>query len=111
MNLGNAITSVPLSDWVSLAVGLMGCLAALLARRDRLPIWARKWLKRIGSGRILDAIERAASIAELSPDARRRQAVIYLQKLCIKELGFPIPASIANLLVEHVYQQWKRARR
>ena len=56
-------------------------------------------------------IERAAAIAELSPEARRREAVICLQKLTIKDLGFPVPASIANLLVEHIYQQWKRARR
>ncbi len=61
--------------------------------------------------RITDAIERAGAIAELSPDERRKQAVIYLQKLSIKELGFPCRSSIANLLVEHVYQQWKRARR
>ncbi|MCX8053182.1 MAG: hypothetical protein N3B12_05190 [Armatimonadetes bacterium] len=102
---------VPLSDWVSLAIGVMGFLTAVMSRKDRLPAWARKWLKRIGSARITDAIERAASIAELSNEARRREAVIYLQKLTIKEIGFPVPLSIANLLVEHVYQQWKRVRR
>jgi len=102
---------VPISDWISLAVGVIGCLTALLARKGRLPAWARKWLKRIGPAQITDAIERAAAIAELSPEARRRQAVVYLQKLTVKELGFPVPASVANLLVEHVYQQWKRARR
>ena len=101
---------VPLNDWISLAVGLIGFATAVLARKDRLPGWARKWLKRIGPTRITDAIERAAAIAELAPDARRRQAVTYLQKLTIRELGFPVPESIANLLVEHVYQQWKRAR-
>jgi hypothetical protein len=103
--------TVPTHDWFSLAVGVIGFITALLARKDRLPAWARKWLKRIGPEQITDAIERAGSIAELSPDARRKQAVIYLQKLSIRELGFPVPSSIANLLVEHVYQQWKRARR
>lgn len=98
-------------DWVSLAVGAVGALTAYLGRKDRLPAWARKWLSRIGPERITDAIERAGAIAELSSDERRKQAVIYLQKLCVKELGFPVPASIANLLVEHVYQQWKLARR
>jgi hypothetical protein len=102
---------VPLNDWISLAVGAIGFGTALLARKDRLPAWARKWLKRIGPERITDVIERAAAIAELSPEARRREAVICLQKLTIKDLGFPVPASIANLLVEQVYQQWKRARR
>ncbi len=102
---------VSLNDWISLAVGVIGFATALLARRDRLPAWARKWLKRIGPAQVIDAIERAAAIAELPNDARRRQAVTYLQKLTIKQLGFPVPASIANLLVEHVYQQWKRARK
>lgn len=102
---------IPMDDWLSLAVGVMGFATALLARKDRLPGWARKWLRRIGSARITDAIERAAAIAELSPDARRAQAVTYLQQLTVRELGFPIPQSIANLLVEHVYQQWKRAKR
>ena len=98
-------------DWVTLAVGLTGALSTYLSQRDRLPKWARKWLKRIGSQRITDAIERAGAIAELSPYERRQQAVLYLQKVCVGELGFPVPHSIANLLVEHVYQQWKRARR
>ena len=105
------IDAITIGDWVSLSVGVLGFLSASLARKDRLPSWARKWLKRVGSPRIMDAIERAAAIAELTPEQRRKQAVIYLQKLTIKELGFPIPASIGNLLVEHVYQQWKRPRR
>ena len=104
------INNVSLNDWVALGLAVFGFLSALISRTDRLPAWARKWLKRIGTDRIADAIERAASIAELTPDQRRKQAVIYLQKLCIRELGFPIPASIANLLVEHIYQQWKRAK-
>lgn len=104
------LDTVPLHDWVSLGVGIAGAVTAYLSRTDRLPAWARKWIKRIGKERIADAVERAASIIELSPDQRRRQAVIYLQKTAIKELGFPVPVSIANLLVEHAYQQWKRMR-
>lgn len=102
--------SVSVGDWVSLAVGLIGFVSAYMASKDRLPSWARKWLSRIGSEKVLDAIERAASIAELTPEQRRKQAVIYLQKLTIQELGFPVPASVANLLVEYIYQQWKKAR-
>ena len=105
------LDTVSNQDWVTLAVGAFGAATAYLSSRDRLPAWARKWLKRVGPERITDAIERAGAIAELSSDERRKQAVIYLQKLCLKELGFPIPSSIANLLVEHIYQQWKKARR
>ncbi len=105
-----ALSTVPIADWISLGIGLFGLVSAYLASKDRLPAWARKWLQRIGSERVTDVIERAASIAELTPDQRRKQAVIYLQKVCISELGFPVPASIANLLVEYIYQQWKKAR-
>ncbi|MGI6295482.1 MAG: hypothetical protein ACOX3G_05285 [Armatimonadota bacterium] len=105
------IEKVPAHDWITLAVGVTGALTTYMSQKNRLPRWARKWLKRIGTNRIADAIERAGAIAELSPDERRQQAVIYLQKLCVAELGFPVPQSIANLLVEHIYQQWKRARR
>ncbi len=105
------LDTISINDYITLAVGIIGFLTALLSRKDRLPAWARKWLKRIGPERITDAIERAAAIAELSPDERRAQAVTWLQKLTVRELGFPVPASIANLLIEHVYQQWKRCRR
>ena len=102
------LDTIPIHDWVPLVVGVFGFITAWLSKSGRLPAWARTWLKRIGVERITDAIERAAGIIELTPDQRRKQAVIYLQKLCIKELGFPVPASVANLLVEHVYQTWKR---
>ncbi len=102
--------AVSISDLVSLGVGLLGFISAIAARKTQLPSWARKWLKRIGSRSVIDAIERAGAIIELTPDQRRKQAVIYLQKLSVKKLGFPIPASIANLLVEHLYQQRKRLR-
>lgn len=107
MSLG----TIPVGDWISLAVGLIGLLSAYASSKDRLPSWARNWLSRIGNERVLDAIDRAAAIAELTPEQRRKQAVIYLQKLTIQELGFPVPASVANLLVEYVYQQWKKAQR
>ncbi len=106
-----SIGKVPAEDWISLAVGIVGFVTAYLSRKDRLPAWARSWLKRIGCDNITDAIERAAAIAELTPDQRRQQAVIYLQKVSLKKLGFPLPSSVANLLVEYVYQLWKKARR
>ncbi len=105
------LDTISIQDWVSLAVGVVGAITAFLSQKDRLPSWARKWLNRIGPQRITDAIERAGAIVEMTPDERRKQAVVYLQKLCIKELGFPVPVSIANLLVEHIYQRWKMAKR
>jgi hypothetical protein len=101
---------VPVRDWVSLIAGLVGWIAAWLARRDSLPPWAKKWLKRIGRAQVSDAVERAASLAELTPEQRRSEAVIFLQKLAVAKLGFPVPSSIANLLIENAYQQWKRRK-
>lgn len=103
--------SIAIADWFSVGVGLFGLISAALARKGRLPSWARKWLDRVGPERITEAIEKAAAIAELTPEQRRAEAVAFLQRLALRELGFPIPASVANLLVEYVYQQWKRARR
>ena len=97
-------------DFILMAIAIAMFLIACACAKDMLPAQTRKWLYRIGPECITDAIERAGAIAELSPDERRKQAVIYLQELCIKNFGFPCPTSIANLLVEQVYQQWKRSR-
>ncbi len=105
------LVDVPIKDWISLAAGLAGLVAAWLARRDSLPAWAKRWLKRIGRAQVSDAVERAASFADLTADQRRSEAVIFLQKLAVAKLGFPIPSSIANLLIENAYQQWKRRKR
>jgi|GEM_PF-811383 ribosomal protein L31E len=106
-----AIDTVHAGDWVSLAVGIVGVLTAALAQKDRLPSWVRKWLQRIGTRRIIRAIEFAGSAVELTPDQRRARAVAYLQEMVSKEFGFSVPTSIANLLVEHIYQQWKKLKR
>ena len=102
------IKGIPIGDLLSIGIGLVGLLVAKIASSTRLPAWARRWLKKIGTDEILKAIELAAKIKDLTPEERRLQAVGYLQKLCEKELGFPVPTSVANLLVEYVYAQWKR---
>ena len=102
------LETIPLRDFLGLAIGLVGVLLAYAQSRDRLPKWARRWLARIGRGDIEKAIEYAARLEKLSPEDRRREAAAYLIRLSEKKLGFPIPESIANLLVEFVYQQWKR---
>lgn len=102
---------VPLSDWITLIVGIVGFLSALVSQQSRLPSWVRLWLKRIGDKRILDAVQRAASITELTQEEKRRYAAACLQRLTLRELGFPVPLSVANLLVEHVYQKWKKSQK
>jgi hypothetical protein len=102
------IKGISLADWISLLIGIFGFLSALAARSSRLPSWARNWLKAIGKDKIEAAIGKAATIADLTPEQRKKEAVIYIQRIALKELGLVVPTSIANLLVEFVYQQWKR---
>lgn len=100
--------TVPLKDWSALSIGLLGVVLSYVQSRDRLPKWARQWLGRIGRDRVENAIDYAARLSNMSSDDRRREAVAYLIRLTEKELGFAVSESIANLLVEFVYQQWKR---
>lgn len=102
------LNNVPAYDWVALAIGVVGVVLSYTQSRDRLPKWARRWLAKIGSEEIVAAIEYAARLHGLTPEERRQEAVAYLMRLAEREFGFPIPSSIANLLVEFVYQQWKR---
>ncbi|MEN6372300.1 MAG: hypothetical protein ABFD64_09845 [Armatimonadota bacterium] len=102
------MNNVSFRDWTAVAIGVIGLVTSYVSSKNRLPKWARKWLSRIGSANIVKAIEYAAKLSELSSEERRKEAVDYLIKLSEKELGFAIPTSIANLLVEFIYQQWKR---
>jgi len=102
------MNNITFGDWLVVAIGLIGLVAGYLNSRYRLPKWARTWLERLGRENIEKAVEYASKFSELSPDERRKEAVSYLMRLSEKELGFRIPSSIANLLVEFVYQQWKR---
>jgi hypothetical protein len=103
----NFMEAVPVRDWLALAIGVFGLVMSYLQSRDRLPAWARQWLAKIGRDKVEEAVEYAARLSQLSDDEKRKEAVQYLIRLSEKELGFAIPESIANLLVEYVYQRWK----
>ena len=102
--------TIPAFDALTFGVGLIGVLYGWLASRNRLPRWARRWLSRIGKEKIEEFIAEAAYLSGTTPLARREWAVAKLQEWTEKQLVIRIPTSIANLLVEFVYQQWKRAR-
>jgi hypothetical protein len=106
----NLLGNVPLHDWIAVGIGLIGVILSWLQSKDRLPKWARKWLNLLGHEKIKNAIEYAEKLAGLTAEQKRQAAAAYLIRLSEKELGFPIPDSIANLLVEFVYQQWKRQK-
>ena len=100
------LSNVSIQDWIAIATGLGGLIAAWLQSKNRLPSWARKWMNDLGEASVLEAIEAAKRFD--TPAKRRSEAVEYLQRLSMKKLGFRIPTSVANLLIEYVYQQWKR---
>ena len=98
----------PAGNWVAVTIGILGLVMSYVQSRDRLPSWARKWLARIGKSNVEAAVAYAAKLSPLTPEEKRREAAAYLSRLAQKELGFPIPTSVANLLVEYVYQRFKR---
>lgn len=100
--------NVPISDWISLSIGLIGLISGYLGQKNKLPVWVRAWLKRIGEQNIADAVERAAVFTEMTSEEKRKQAVTILKEITLKKLGFPVPESIANLLIENSYQLIKR---
>jgi len=104
------LKGVSLADWIMLAIGVIGLLTALINRSNRLPANARRWLKQLTPDRFEELIQRAEQIADMSPAERRAWVVDHLQTWATEHVGFPIPTSIANLLVEQVYQLYKRKK-
>lgn len=96
---------VPIFDIITLAVGLGGLLFGLMSRNTTV----KKWLDKIGGQA---TVERAISVGMEfsidSPEERRKKAVVYLQKVARENYGVTLPTSIANLLVEWVYQAYKK---
>lgn len=104
------LKTVPLYDWAVLLVGVLGAAVAFVQRSGRLPVSARRWLKAVGEHRIEAAVAYVAGLVGLTPDERRAEAAAWVVKICDREFGVVIPESIANLLVEYVYQKWKASR-
>jgi len=104
------LKAVPLQDWAAFGVGIICAIIALAQRSGRLPASARKWLKALGEHRIEAAVVYVAGLVGLTPDERRAEAAAWIIRICDRELGVAMPESIANLLVEYVYQKWKASR-
>jgi hypothetical protein len=73
-----------------------------------LPAAARNWLKAVGGKDLVFKIfTEAKQFAENTPEARRAWAVATLQKKAGELTGRPMPASVANLIIEFIYNEWK----
>lgn len=94
-----------------IATGLTAFVSLLWAYKNKLPKWAREWLGKVGIDRVNQAIQYAASLATMTPEQRRVEAVTYLKKLFQDEFGYPLPDAAANWLVEYGYNIYKRAKK
>ncbi len=105
------LKSVPSQDWAAFCVSVVCVILAIIQRSDRLPVSVRRWLKAIGERRVEAAVAYAAEIVGLTPDERRKEAALWISRISKREFGAEVPESIANLMIEYVYQRWKARRR
>ena len=90
---------------IGIAVGLLGLFVGWLKSRKELPSIAKAWLDRVGEQQIRDAVNEAAQMAGKTPEERKTEAVRIIKERVAALLDDYIPTSIANLLVEWVYQK------
>ena len=90
-----------------LGLTLLSMLMAWLRGLQRLHPEARKWLSEIGEPAIRRFASEAAALVDLTGEQRKQYAVEMLRKSALESAGVEIPTSIANYLVEHVYQSVK----
>lgn len=101
------IKGISITDWTMLVLTLFSMLMAYLRGLQRLHPEARKWLSDIGEPLIKELAKEAGNMADLTPEQRRIQVVELVRKSAYTATGIEMPASIANYLVEHVYQSIK----
>jgi len=102
------IKGIPIDDIITVTVPVLSAIMAWLAQRDRLPANVRRWLARIGIKRIESIIRACAELVTASPEQRRMRAILLIQDEAERRFGITIPDSVANLLLEYVYQRWKK---
>ena len=107
---------VTTQDWIALAVGILGIvlplLTAWLKERTKPPVWLQEWLDTVGRGdtvraRLTYLVKAAESFSEKDNEQRKD----YVKQSLIRWLvasNINIPDSVVNLLIEWVYQTYKR---
>jgi len=108
--------NVSTNDWIALAVGILGIilplLTAWLRERTKAPVWLQEWLGKAGNGdtvreRLTYLVNAAESFSEKDDEQRKD----YVKQSLIRWLvasNISIPDSVVNLLIEWVYQTYKR---
>lgn len=101
------VNELSIMDWIMLVLTLLSMLMAWLRGLQRLHPEARKWLSCVGEPLIRRFASEAAAMVDLTPQERRACVVERLRKAVLEIFDLEIPESIANYLVEHVYQSIK----
>lgn len=100
--------NVPINDWIIVIAGALGWLVWGLQKiAPNLPSNVQKIIKKLSQQEIIEIIIWVNENCD-TPEHRRETAVQLLQELAEKKLGFKLPTSIANLIVEWAVQQYKR---
>ncbi len=107
---------VPIEDILTVAIPVATFLFGWVGKMFRssgvtLPGWATEALKKLGGwSTVYRAIETAAYFSTLSEEEKRQEAAKLLKNHAARN-SFDLPDSVANLLVEFGYQQWKKLRK
>jgi hypothetical protein len=102
---------ITITEWITIGLAVIAAAKAFAEwRKIKLPPWAQTWAKKIGVKRIEGWIAQADRLGKMAPAERRAWVLEQLQAWALKEIGIPVPASVGNLLVEQVYQLWKRKK-
>ncbi|OYV99473.1 MAG: hypothetical protein B7Z62_00285 [Deltaproteobacteria bacterium 37-65-8] len=101
------LEKIPLTDLVYLAIGIAGIIMGWIGNSNRLPAPARHWLAKIGEPALASLVAEANAIEDMYPRVRRAYVLNELRDLAKRKLGLDIPTSVANLLLEYVYQKFK----
>jgi hypothetical protein len=100
---------IPLSDILALAVGLIGLLTAWVRRTNRLPKSVQNYIAELGGlDRLTELCATVAAFGDLTNDERKAKVALMLQDIAIAKIGFRLPDSIANLVVEYAYTTYRR---
>jgi uncharacterized membrane protein YcfT len=101
------IKGIPLQDLITIASIAISIILGLMHKFSaKLPPKVAEILNGIGQDEIERYLTEAVRLYS-DPTARREWVVKQIQTIARTELHIEVPTSVANLLVEYVFQRWK----
>lgn len=96
-----------LQDWIFIATALFTGIKWYF-ERNKLPKKYQKILDRIGIDNITNLIQKIDHFADLNSNEKRILVVEELKTFVKRECDMELPTSLANLLVEYVFNLLKK---